>query len=551
LKRLLAAIGLLALLLIPANSYGQAQNLQYDLDHTLEFSINGFVKSVDRIRITNNGAVPQSIPPMTIGYPIGYGNNSLEAVVSAPFEVKLTKNQADRETFLTLTPSRSQTIEPGAVVVVSLSMIYRKIMELTTGSTYSAFLTIIPSFKPALSSVNSTLKLPSGSSLPGEIIQMTQRSTPENLIVTGIFTGADANIPRSFVNIVNMPEDVKIVPMQYPQARRIIKIDSDLSVTVSDTVVVRNLGDTAVEKLKFNFLEPSQSSVIFGPTLDPPLARPRQAFPIQGAVNLQTDLGSSVKPKEVRTLTFSYQSAILRSNASSAFIDVPFTPPIEGFVSEYAIEVEAAEGVQLSGELDIRITNASSIDTGRTSLFVRPKVFWASWTSFPIASSLFVITLMLGIAISRTTGLGTEPKPGKPSAGALVPLVEEKILEVNQILEKIRSPDATRVTPSDVSQARRSFESLGSVYNSRVGEVHRQLSSSRPELAARLKEMADLDKEYDKAVSDYLATIDRYVLKKLGLEAFRQQASAHAKRLRRLGDLLLTTANDIERIITS
>jgi hypothetical protein len=525
------------------------QNLQYELDHTVEFTINGFVKSIDKIRITNTGAATQSLPPVTIGYPVRYGNNSLETVVSSPFEITLSRNNTAAETFVTLTFEGAPSISPGAHIEVSVSTVYGKILELTGGNAYQVLLTVIPSFRPRLDFVNSTLRFPTGSSLTGEIFGMTPRSTSEGLIVNGLFVEEEANIPRTLINIVNMPQDVKIVRMEYAEARRVIRISTDLSVTVSDTIVVTNLDSMAVEKLRFAFLEPTGSTVTFGPSVDPPLARPRQTGHSRGEVNLLTGLGTSVT--DSRTLTFSYESSILKDSERGSHVVVPLTPPIDGLVSEYEIEVEADDGVELAGEDRIRIVNASSVDSGSISFSVRPKAFWASWSGFPVASVLFVISLLVGVTLTSFVQKGGMPGRGKPAGTGIGPLVEEKIGEVSQILEELRDPDASKLGPNDISQARRSIESVRSIYSSRVGEFSRQLHLNRPDLAGRMKEMTDLDKEYDKAVSDYLTTIDRYVARKSGPEVFRQQASAHSKRVRRLGESLLSSATDIQRLTTS
>jgi hypothetical protein len=225
--------------------------------------------------------------------------------------------------------------------------------------------------------------------------------------------------------------------------------------------------------------------------------------------------------------------------------DLPVKPPIEGIVERFTIKMEPMSGVSISGGESRIILGATSYTKEMYHFSIGPQIAWATDTILPVATLLFIISIVTIIATKVQFRRSADVKKEIPRIEELIILFEEKTVAIENIIQSYRNKKRGSISRGNFAETKRYFESLKGKSAGKTGEIRSKITIQEPHIKNNLEELSNSDKDYNRAVLDIIKLYEQYHTGKIREDTFVKLRRMHQKRFDKAKDRLLGKVENI------
>ncbi|MCP8309120.1 MAG: hypothetical protein H3Z54_10585 [archaeon] len=544
-----AIILVIALLLaLPFFSYQAKAQVTIEkissFNHQMFVNDYGFILVNETIFIKNDLESPATLPLINITYPQELYNKIIPQVISPNnfnFNIALTENH----TRLTI-DSRGYEIQPNESVTISVKFYLVKIFSPAGDSNYTAPIPLVPALSLPIKQVNSSLSIPS-------FIIFGSQHKNFTAIQTDYFTweliGAFSNVTQGFSRTENVTisvlevENIYFALLEFTEAKRELILSPLGDIRVRDTITMINYDNRSVIKLKPSPLTNDFKSIIIIPPLTNPFSNP-----LSDANNRQVDLGANLTKGERYTVTLEYPIRSLdfiKAKDGLFELSLPLKTPIDGVVYNYTVKVILPEGFFAYSKTEESKVNASSLD-GEQKIDFRLGLAWASKDIMPIASFIFIVTLVAFIIVGKPF-IKEELKEIAIRAREYIESFEEKITATKELIDLYKKRQSSQISKIEFKTTQRLLEERRSKATIKINELRPKLISLQPSLQEHLSRIGDLHRDYDRAVKELINLYEQLFTKKVRAEAFDRLLPVHQRRVDEARESLLNSIDTLRR----
>lgn len=521
-----------------------SSNFKIHLDHRLALNEFGFLFVSDTVTFTNIGSIPVPLPDFSINYPPNYINFTVATKVSAPAEDSLELSSNAIATRARIIPKEQYVVNPNRSAEVRLQLLLEDNTVNLDSTNYRFTVSIAPTLSIFLDSLNSTIILPRGVEFFGPLEGFEKDSGALLSIYAASFDEPEKILFRFMDMIVQVSDSREFSIVKFNNFHRELIVMETGEIKVQETINLTNRGFGTLVSLPISLLNSKISEITVVPNTAPPL-RATQRIKYHGAISLLTDLNLQLNFNQSLLLSYVYglSSESYNLKDGKILLTVPFTPPIDGMVSKAETIITIPSGFHLSsGEVRRVLANASSLSSERFEAAVTPGVAWASGQAAPISTFVFLISVAILVGSARTLRKSTEiSTQGRPVYSIIF---REKIDELHGVLSDLRNKKADNLTRRMVEEAKQKINQSSNNATSKLSPLRQMLPSLKSDIQRSVNEAFSLDKEYDKAVGDFVGVCDQVVARRINKESFERQRQNHLKRIKRVSDDLKGTIKE-------
>ncbi len=553
--RFAVAIILIMMLLslaIPVYSQDASEGT-YRLTHSVKVTEHGFLSIDETVEFQNTGISPSTLQPFELNYASIPVEDISSVAVRGPVDFNVEKSGVNDTARITLTPRSDHQVPSGASATIRIQFYASNLVDTAEEGLFSARLPLVPSMNRVISEVQSNVVLPANSEveeLPSGFVLEDDAGLKK---ISGVFQDVEPEGLSTQVVEYTLDPAVSLSPLDFPSVERTFKVSSDGSVTVHDEIRVVNIGGVKATKIKLTLLNEDAATIDIVPIGSPPLINRFTISLLDQTLDLRVSYQTALSKGEEFLFGIEYplSSEYFSSVDGVASFDVPVKPPIDGVVERFAIKVDPASGIDVSGGESVMYEDAAPSSAEFYSFSVSLRIVWASEQIMPVATLLFVVVLaalLFGKAQFRRAG-GVEKEA--PYFEELVTIFEEKTGVIDDIIHSFGGKRKGGAPKSSFSEARRYFESVKGRAAGKMGAVKSKIISAKPHLKDNLSELLNLDKEYNRAVLDIISLYEKHYTGKIREDTFERLRSKYQQRLdkakERLNESLEYIHDEVEK----
>ncbi|MEM3403817.1 MAG: hypothetical protein QXJ17_04730 [Nitrososphaeria archaeon] len=521
--RSLPAIVLLFILVfnvsfIPSNALSTISSIN-TVRHTLEVSDFGLLLINETLVITNDLPSLASVPEIKLYYPSQYYDKMFLNLIS---DTRFNWSFANggNLTTLSLKPTEEISLNPGENYSLNILLSVEGCTYFKESSLVEVNLVLYPGISLPSKVVESALYTPFATSFQS-LEGYELKETPLKTVYSKRFENVTAESYKFMNAKLNLPLTSDMIIVEVPKAERIIKVENDGSISVIDTLQIRNVSNKSVTSIKLDLLNPNAFKAML-------------LIPIGQEEEVDLGLFKQFTPKApiehnhscTFTIKYSAPADIIKFLNGRYILNVTTSPSISTLVKEYIIRVEPSEGIRLLSKVDKKLfTNASPFVKDNFIVEYEPKLFWSSSTSVPLA--LMILILLLGAFSYFQKGEEEEKKFYKEFYN----LVQDKIQLASSTLDLYEERRLGKVPKQRFNILKQEYVTRTGSLNSTLVKTAGELVKESPDKAAKVEKILNLNRELDQALKALVNNYDLLQTRRISDEVFLKRRSDSAKKL--------------------
>ncbi len=530
---------LLALLLvvsvIPAISGVQAQGgPQVSVKSGYYLNRYGFAVVNETISFYNNESAAVQAPSITVG--LGNLSGSIADFNFTGVGFTVSRVNSTSGDFVV---GGSPSVAAGATAKVTVSVLLQNVVTVSS-SKFKVLVLASPSLSLKVDSLLNFVQMPGYTQLSSAPTGMGTSGAGSNTSYSSTRAKVGPQAASTSARVVKAAssattQDFHIVKVY--SATRSISTGSDGLPVVTDTLVVLNMGPTALSTLYISPLTTSSSSVTILPTGGPRLLSAQKVALSGNGITFTANsaIGNPVPAGSNLSISYSYPllSRFYSASGGQVSVTIPTRPPIPTFVQSYSILSNLPLGVKLTAGSSQSPGGLSPWARGQNSLAYSLSVGWAADGGVP-ASAIIFILLLVGLYVSRssvTTEEETEEESSTEMATAMVTAFDEKTSLINEVWPAVEGEDVNNLDKKYFDDVRGRMDSFRSRAVQRLNEM-RQMSATA-KFSDLLNQIQTTEREVDRAAKDKLNLYEQYYTKRMRKEVFDRLLPQYTKRLER------------------
>tara|TARA_B100001971_G_scaffold195654_1_gene202659 strand:+ start:385 stop:2064 length:1680 start_codon:yes stop_codon:yes gene_type:complete len=537
----------LLLLNLSISSYSQDSSQgSYRLNHSVTVTEHGFLAVEEIVDFVNTEPSVVTLQQFDITYATISIDSISSITTQGPIDFSVKKSSIDNDTIITIIPIGDYRVDSGDNITIGLQFFVSDQVNVTSATNYSANLPLVPSMNRVIDEVKINVYLPTGSGIS---------SMP-----TGFFLVDDVfvKIVGSFENIRSNDANTQVIEysldtynnfgiLEFPSVDRTFIPSPDGSVVVRDEIRVVNRGELKANNIRLLRLDNDGINIDVVPIGNPPLINRFSVTLVDEVFDLQSIYRTSLSQGEEILFVIEYPISLGYSESvdGAMSFDLPVKPPIEGIVERFTIKVEPMSGVSISGGESRIILGATSYTKEMYHFSIGPQIAWATDTILPVATLLFIISIVTIIATKVQFRRSADVKKEIPRIEELIILFEEKTVAIENIIQSYRNKKRGSISRGNFAETKRYFESLKGKSAGKTGEIRSKITIQEPHIKNNLEELSNSDKDYNRAVLDIIKLYEQYHTGKIREDTFVKLRRMHQKRFDKAKDRLLGKVENI------
>jgi hypothetical protein len=537
----------LLLLNLSISSYSQDSSQgSYRLNHSVTVTEHGFLAVEEIVDFVNTEPSVVTLQQFDITYATISIDSISSITTQGPIDFSVKKSSIDNDTIITIIPIGDYRVDSGDNITIGLQFFVSDQVNVTSATNYSANLPLVPSMNRVIDEVKINVYLPTGSGIS---------SMP-----TGFFLVDDVfvKIVGSFENIRSNDANTQVIEysldtynnfgiLEFPSVDRTFIPSPDGSVVVRDEIRVVNRGELKANNIRLLRLDNDGINIDVVPIGNPPLINRFSVTLVDEVFDLQSIYRTSLSQGEEILFVIEYPISLGYSESvdGAMSFDLPVKPPIEGIVERFTIKMEPMSGVSISGGESRIILGATSYTKEMYHFSIGPQIAWATDTILPVATLLFIISIVTIIATKVQFRRSADVKKEIPRIEELIILFEEKTVAIENIIQSYRNKKRGSISRGNFAETKRYFESLKGKSAGKTGEIRSKITIQEPHIKNNLEELSNSDKDYNRAVLDIIKLYEQYHTGKIREDTFVKLRRMHQKRFDKAKDRLLGKVENI------
>lgn len=561
-KKILAvtAVALFVVLLLPLGLPAHAQSLP-QVSVRSDYTVNryGYATIDEVVTYNNTGSSAVQAPNIQIGFgnitPLVLGYN----VTGAGYSVTLGTNGSQS---VFVVSGGGQSIVSGGHSSFSFQALVPDAATRFNSTALRVLLLSEPFVNLRLTSLRLVLAMPYATQLvqspeciclPGDAYKLPSSITNFNYTYFRnlVFTSANYTQEQLLTQaiLVKKSSIQDLHPLVVYSASRVITVSANGDPVVQDTLKFANLGTTNLSNLTVSPLTQADSQVTVVPYAQPPLLNPTVVYLTNFAISLNdTSIGLPVEPGQNFTIAYQYPLASRYYAISGGVVTVnlPLSPPIQALVDSYTISMSLPPGLGVVQAAPKAMSNVNPFESGRAKLSYGLSVGWALDGGIPIASLLFIVSLIgLFVVRERTSEEETPEETTTDRASAMIKAFEEKTSLINSLFEDITTADPNQLNKAFFDELRSRLDVFRGRALQRLNEMKQK--STTKKFFDLLSQMHDTEREVDRAARDMLNLYEQYYMRRTRKEVFNRLLPNYRRRLDRALNQLSDELNTAQR----
>jgi hypothetical protein len=541
----------LLLLNLSISSYSQDSSQgSYRLNHSVTVTEHGFLAVEEIVDFVNTESSVVTLQQFDITYATISIDSISSITTQGPIDFSVKKSSIDNDTIITIIPIGDYRVDSGDNITIGLQFFVSDQVNVTSATNYSANLPLVPSMNKVIDEVKINVYLPTGSGIS---------SMP-----TGFFLVDDVfvKIVGSFENIRSNDANTQVIEysldtynnfgiLEFPSVDRTFIPSPDGSVVVRDEIRVVNRGELKANNIRLFRFDNDGINIDVVPIGNPPLINRFSVTLVDEVFDLQSIYRTSLSQGEEILFVIEYPISLGYSESvdGAMSFDLPVKPPIEGIVERFTIKVEPMSGVSISGGESRIILGATPYTKEMYHFSIGPQIAWATDTILPVATLLFIISIVTIIATKVQFRRSADVKKEIPRIEELIILFEEKTVAIENIIQSYRNKKRGSISRGNFAETKRYFESLKGKSAGKTGEIRSKITIQEPHIKNNLEELSNSDKDYNRAVLDIIKLYEQYHTGKIREDTFVKLRRIHQKRFDKAKDRLLGKVEKIHSVL--
>lgn len=521
---------------------------RFNLDHSVRITEHGFLAIDEMIKFTNS----KSSSVIFQKFELNYDKIPLTAIsditVNGVIDLEVLKVSFNNGTKLIFNPTIDNTIDSGDQIDINIQFYISGQVDVSSTSYYSSMLPLFPSMNRVIDEVNSNIFLPKDS----EIINMPERFFLEDETlgkIAGSFQHVMSNGQKTQLIDFTLDPLSSFATLEFPSVKRTIIPMTDGSIIMRDEIRVINTGELQATRLKLNRLDNNGANIDIVPIGNPPLINKISVNLINEVFDIRSIYRTSLSQGEEILFAIEYKLSSSYGEFKDGLIsyDLPLTPPIDGVIGNFIIDISPMLGVNILKGESYSILDISSYNEDTYHFNTGIKIAWASGTILPVATILFIISFIT--LISTKSKFHRIKHEGKEMINLeeMVSLFEEKTNSIEDIFKNYRNKK--NISKSSLAETKKYFESLKGKSAGKMGEIRTKINIAKPYLKDNFIELANADKEYNRSVLDMIKLYEQYTTGMISEDTFERLLKRNEKRFRIVKDNLIENMNNIHNEI--
>lgn len=548
-KHILTITIILILLNISGPVYSQnISEISFNLDHSVRITEHGFLAVEESIEFINLKSSSVILQQFELNYD-SIPEDSISAItILGAREIDVLKSSIDNGTKLTFRPKIDYNIASNDKITINIQFYISNQVNITSTSYYSARLPLIPSMNKIIDEVNSSMLFP----VDSEIINM-----PE-----GFFMNNEtlSKIVGSFHNVMSNAKNTQIVEftldpahsfaiLDFPSVKRTFIPSTDGSVIVHDEIHVVNKGELQANRIRLLRLNNEGVNIEIVPIGNPPLINRISVSLFDEVFDIRSIYRSSLSQDEeiIFAIEYPISSSYATFNDGIISFNLPLNSPIDGVVESFTINITPMSGVEILEGESLTLIDVTPYNEDEYYFSAGIQIAWASGTILPVATVLFMVSLAALLLTKPNFYRIKDEGKGSDILEEMVSLFEEKTSAFENIFQNYKSK--SNISKSSLVETKNYFESLKGKSTGKMGEIRTKLKITKPYLENNLIELAKMDKEYNRSVSDIIKLYEQFSTGIIHKDTFEGLLKKHEKRFRTAKDDLIENIDNIHNEI--
>jgi len=553
-------VGLLLALLIPMGLPAQAQSLPLvSVESHYTVDRYGYAIIRETVIYNNSGTSAVQVPSIQLGFGNITGVVQDYNVTGTGYTVT-TGTNGNQSVFSV--SGGGQSIPAGSVSSFSFEALVPDAVTRTNSTALRVLIISEPFVSLQLLRLDLVLTLPYATQLvqnprcvclPGNSYKLP--STVANFNYTYsrdvLFTVTNSSLAKSINQaILVKPSSIQdLHPLVVYSASRTITVSSSGDPVVQDSLKFENLGTTDLSNLTVSPLALANSQITVVPSAQPPLLNPSVVSLNYFAISLNdTSVGLPVEPNQNFTITYYYPlaKAYYSISGGTVKIDIPQSPPIQAPVESYTIKMSLPPGVRTVQAAPQPMVKVNPFESGTTQLSYGLSVGWALDGGVPVASLIFIVSLVGLVAAGETSKEEEGPEETTVDmASAMIKAFEEKTSLINGLFEEIVATDPNKLNKAYFDELRSRLDVFRGRALQRLNELKQK--STTKKFFDLLNQMHSTEREVDRAARDMLNLYEQYYMRRTRKDVYDRLLPNYRRRLDRALNQLSDELNTAQR----
>jgi len=548
-RKIIVGITLIILMLnlsIPIYSQDRSRG-SYNLNHSIRVTEHGFLAVEEIVEFLNTESSVLTMQQLELTYASIPIDSISSITIHGSIELTVEKIRINNNTKLIISPIGDYHVESGNNITVGLKFFISDQVNVTNAINYSVKLPLIPSMNIVIDEVKSNVYFPTGSEIS---------SLPIGFLLAD---DVSVKIAGSFEHIRSDDTNTQVVEyslntvnnfgiLEFPSVDRTFIPSPDGSVVLRDEIRVVNRGELKTNMIRLLRLDNDGPNVDVVPIGNPPLINRFSVDLLDEVFDLKSIYRTSLSQGEEILFVIEYPISLGYSESVDGTLsfDLPIKPPIEGIVKRFTIKVEPLPGVSISGGETHTILGVTSYNEENYYFSTSPQIAWASSNVLPVATFLFIVSIVALLFTKVQFQRSTDDKKQIPLIEELVILFEEKTGAIENIIQSYNNKKRGSVSKGKLVETKRYFESLKGKSAGKMGEIRSKITTLKPHIKNSLADLSNSDKDYNRSVLDIIKLYEQYHTGKIRDDTFVKLRRMHQKRFDMAKDKLLEKVENIQ-----
>ncbi|MBM3897883.1 MAG: hypothetical protein FJ358_05090 [Thaumarchaeota archaeon] len=518
----------LATPLLDANAQ-LSQGLEISLENNPYVGDLGSISMNETFSVYNPTESAISLPSLTLNLPSEYDQKILDVIVSGPTDFSHAVLREGNFVKLTITPRSSFQVPTSANVSVKATIATSMLVDMFEFGKYRAFLPVFPTSDAFLKKVTTNLVIARGTTFSNFTAGLSRGNYQDFEAAVGVKGNVTSNDALAdYIYFEPRPDIILFSIADFSSVTRTIRVSADGKVIVRDSFKVTNKGVSAITSLRI-FPAYTTNNVTIIENRDPPLRVPLVLNLINDRIDMLSAYGQPVQYLEEKIIHYEYVVKAT-TDGSSLSVKMPAKSPVSSVIRNLAIKVEAPQNYKLlEGQNPAVLSIVTPLGTGSLQYKLRPSASWASSNIFPIATGLFVITLL------SLAGYSMRSKEKASEAGenllALVKAYEEKVSIIGSVIGELKAADIDKLQRGKFDGMKKDIALIRSKAGQRAVDEKKIITQKMPEMQKVLNDISNIDASLERVVQQYLQAYEQHLAKRTTREVFRSATSKLEKEI--------------------
>ncbi|MFC1754829.1 hypothetical protein ACFL96_15785 [Thermoproteota archaeon] len=518
------------------------------MDHSVRITEHGFLAVEESIEFINLKSSSVILPQFELNYDSISADSISAITILGTREIEVLKSSIDDGTKLTFRPKMDYDVASNDKITIDIQFYISNQVNITSTSYYSARLPLIPSMNKIIDDVNSNMFLP----VDSNIINMPK----------GFFMADEtlSKIAGSFQHVMSNAKNTQTVEftldpahsftiLDFPSVKRTFISSTDGSVIVHDEIRVINKGEMQANRIRLLRLNNEGVNIEIVPIGNPPLINRLSVSLFDEVFDIRSIYRSSLSQDEeiIFAIEYPVSSSYATFNDGITSFNLPLNSPIDGVVERFTVNIAPMSGVEILEGESLTILDVTPYNEDKYYFSTGIQIAWASGTILPVATVLFMVSLVALLLTKPKFYRIKDEGKGSDILEEMIGLFEEKTSTIENIFQNYKSK--SNISKSSLVETKNYFESLKGKSAGKMGEIRTKLKITKPYLEDNLIELAKMDKEYNRSVSDIIKLYEQFSTGIIRKDTFEGLLKKHEKRFRTTKDNLIKNIDNIHNEI--